>query len=327
MPRSSGEIATHDYSFGGLRIRSDIALPGLAEARSQGQEPELRLTAEAGPPLLPDRVWYAWSQGYRLELGMLGERWLMRSRFDGSFLIDADGRALHLVAQTLPPEPETIEVLLRRVLPRIPVLHGAIAIHAASLACDGGSLMLIGRSGAGKSTLCASLASSPGWLALGDDTALLSNPQAPVLSPSTSSVCLWPDSRDGLNLPLDTSERLATGTGKTRTPVAGSGAPPHVALRAVLFLDRSADAAAPRLERLSLAEAVSEIVPQIVRFNPHGESAKERIDSVLGMTQVLRACPAWRLVYPSSYAALPQVEALLRPLLASAVEDCAASPD
>ena len=69
------EFATHDYSFGGLRVRSDIVLPGLVAASSEpGPEPELRLTAEAGAPLLPDRVCYTWRQGYRLELATLWQR-------------------------------------------------------------------------------------------------------------------------------------------------------------------------------------------------------------------------------------------------------------
>lgn len=315
MPMSSPECATFDYSFGGLRVRSDIALPGLVEAGSTDAGPALRLTAEAGEPLVPDRVLYTWQQGYRLELGTLGERWLMRSRFDGSFLLDRDGGALHVVARTLPPGPEATEVLLRRVLTRVPVLHGAIAIHAASLACDGGSLMLIGQSGAGKSTLCAALARHDGWQMLGDDTALLWNPEAPMLGAGARSVCLWPESRDGLAIPLEGSAPLASATGKTRAPIASGDPAPRVPLRAILFLDRSAEADAPRLERLSVAEAVGRIVPQIIRFNPHGDSAQERIDALLGLTQVLRACPAWRLVYPSDYAALPRVEALLRPLL------------
>ncbi|MCW3846651.1 hypothetical protein OF829_05325 [Sphingomonas sp. LB-2] len=313
---------THDYSFGGLRIRSDIALPGLAEAGwGQGAAPELRLTAEIGAPPPFDRVWYQWHQGYRLQLGERDGRWLIRSRFDGSFLIDRDGSALHLMAHTLPPAPEVIEVLLRRVLTRVPVMHGATAIHAASLACDGGSALLIGRSGAGKSTLCASLALHGGWQILGDDTALLWTPQAPMLGAGARSVCLWPESHDGLGVPSARSEPLASATGKTRSPIEQKDPPPRVPLSAVFFLDRSADAPAPRLERLSVADAVSLAVPQIIHFNPHGESAQERIDAVLGITQALRIRPAWRLIYPNSYAALPQVEALLRPLLA-----CAAPP-
>lgn len=318
---------TYDYHFGGLRIRSDIALPGLLKAdAAQGREPQLRLTAEAGAPLSPDRVWYEWQQGYRLQLSEHGGRWLFRSRFDGSFLIDRDGSAMHLVARTLPPSPEVIEVLLRRVLVRAPILQGAIAIHAASLACSGGSAMLIGQSGAGKSTLCAALAGHPGWQVLGDDTALLWNREVPMLGAGAGSVCLWPESHDSLRLPPGRSELLASATGKRRAMIEGHDPQPLVPLRAILLLDRTADAVEPRLERLSVADAMNRVIRQSVRFNPHGDSGQERIDSVQGIMLALRSSPAWRLVYPSSFAALPRVEALLRPLLGGAAKDCAVSP-
>lgn len=317
---------TYDYSFGGLRIRSDFAMPGLIDAvPGQGVEPVLRITAEAGEPLVPDHIWYAWSQGNRMELGEYGGRWLIRSRFDGSFLIDRDGGALHLVAQSLPPEPEVLEILLRRVLPRAPMLHGAIAIHAASLACGGAGAMLIGQSGAGKSTLCASLSRHPGWQVLGDDTALMWSPKTPMLGAGARTVCLWPESRDGLGVGTERSEFLANGSGKTRTFVEGSAPPSRVPLRAVIFLNRSADTALPELRRLDLAEAIGLTVPQLIRFNPHGDSASERIDSVLGVTAALRVCTAWSLNYPSTYPALQQVEALLRTLLMSEQGYCVAS--
>lgn len=307
---------TFDYSFGGLRVRSDFALPGVAAATSeQGGEPQLRITAEVGAPVVPDRVWYAWSQGNQMELGEHQGRWLIRSRFDGSFLIDRDGGALHVVAQTIPPGPEVLEVLLRRVLPRIPILHGAIAIHAASVAYGGGGAMLIGRSGAGKSTLCAALARHPGWQALGDDAALMWNPEAPMLGVGVRTVCLWPDSRGGLEVGPERSELLANGSGKMRTFVDGEDPPSRLPLRAVVFLNRSIDTPIPELRKLDLTEAINLIVPQVFRFNPHGDSRKERIDSVLGVTAALRVCPAWSLNYPSSYPALQQVEALLRTLL------------
>lgn len=316
---------TFDYSFGGLRVRSDFALPGLVAAtRGQGGEPQLRITAEVGAPLVPDHVWYAWSQGNRMELGEHQGRWLIRSRFDGSFLIDRDGGALHLVAQALPPEPEVLEILLRRVLPRVPMLHGAIAIHAASVAYGGGGAMLIGRSGAGKSTLCASLARHPGWQALGDDAALMWNPTAPMLGVGAKTVCLWPESRDGLGVGPERSELLGNGSGKVRTFIDGVDLPSRLPLRAVVFLNRSVDTPIPELRRLDLTEAINLTLPQVFRFNPHGDSRKERIDSVLGITAALRVCPAFSLNYPSSYPALQQVEVLLRTLLIGEQNDCVA---
>lgn len=311
---------THFYSFGGLRIRSPIELPSLvlADPADAGWAGELDLRIETGAPVEPDAVSYEWRNGYRMRIGEADGRWLFRSRFEGSFLIARDGRELTLIVDTMPPSPEAIEVLLRRVLTRVPMLHGAIAVHAASLMQHGGGLLLIGRSGAGKSTLCAALTVQGGWQILGDDTALLWNPAEPMLGAGAKSVCLWPESRDGLALSPDDSIPLASATGKGRSPVAAADPPPLVPLRALIFLDRRPDIAEARLEPLETAEAMTLIVPQIIHFNPSGSSVRQRVHAVSGLREVLCHRPAWRLVYPSDYAALPAVEALLRPLLALA---------
>lgn len=312
---------THFYSFGGLRVRSAIELPGLVLAgdADAGWAGDLDLTVETGSPIAHDDIGYEWRNGYRLRLGEKDGRWLIRSRFDGSFLIDRDGRAMTMVVDAMPPDPAAIEVLLRRVLTRVPMLQGAIAVHAASLVQDGGGVLLIGRSGAGKSTLCAALTVQGGWQILGDDTALLWEPRAPMLGAGAKTVCLWPESRDGLDLSPGESIPLASATGKGRSPVAAGDPPPLVPLRALIFLDRVADVVRPRLERLDIAEAMALIVPQIIHFNPSGASVRERVHAVSGLRDVLQNRPAWRLVYPSDYAALPRVEALLRPLLADDV--------
>lgn len=318
---------TYRYSFGGLRVRSSIELPSLAHAGGAeiGWAGELDLRVEVGARLEHDVVDYEWRNGYRMRIGAKDGRWLIRSRFDGSFLIDRDGRSLTLVVDAMPPDPAAIEVLLRRVLTRVPMLQGAIAVHAASLMHDGGGMLLIGRSGAGKSTLCGALTVQGGWQILGDDTALLWNPAEPMLGAGGKSVCLWPESRAGLALSPDDIIPLASATGKGRSLVAAGDPPPLVPLRALVFLDRRPGMSEPRLERLEAAEAMVLIVPQIIHFNPSGTSVQERVHAVSGLRDVIATRPAWRLVYPSDYAALPWVEALLRPLLAPASQSANAA--
>ena len=308
---------THFYSFGGLRIRSAIELPSLvlADPADAGWAGELDLRVEVGAPVEHAAVSYEWRNGYRMRIGEKDGRWLIRSRFEGSFLIDRDGRAMTLIVDALPPTVAAIEILLRRVLTRVPMLQGAIAVHAASLVQDGGGMLLIGRSGAGKSTLCAALTVRDRWQILGDDTALLWHPDAPMLGAGAKSVCLWPDSRDGLAFAPNMAVPLASATGKGRSPVAADDPPPLTPLRALVFLDRRDTVTEPHLEPLDIAEAMALIVPQIIHFNPSGTSVAERIHAVSGLRTVLQARPAVRLVYPSDYAALPKVAAMLRRFL------------
>lgn len=323
-PMGKQKPAMFRYNFGGLHLCSDIALPDLVDAGADTAAlPALTLTAVAGSAIEPDKVWYRWQQGYRLEIGERGPHWLFRSKFPGQFVVDRDGAALRMITPDLPPPAAAIEVLQRRVLPRVAMLRGAIMVHAASLAHAGRGIMLIGRSGAGKSTLCGSLALQPDWQMLGDDAALLWHPDAPMLGGGAKAVCLWPESQQGLQLDATAGEALASATGKRRAPIVGADPPALVPLAAMIFLERGGAGFAPRLEPLSLVDFSRLIVPQIMLFNPHGDFAQQRIDALVGLVRAAQARPAWRLVYPSDFAALPDVAALLRAAMARDARDCA----
>lgn len=327
------------YRFGGIVIDSAIGLPGVAPALPVDDgRPIVTLTVRQGAVPEPDHVWYQWHQGYRLELGEWRGQWLFRCRFDGAVIVSRDGHDVTLVCPGEAPGPDLVEVLLRRVLTRVPMLFGACAIHAASLCHGGGGILLSGPSGAGKSTLCAHLARTPGWTMMGDDTALMwdATDGAPALGPGAASVCLWPDSRDGLLVDHADCQPLASATGKARAAMAQTGAqagaPAETAaatalvpVQATLFLDRQTAGARmePRAERLSPAEAMALVVPQLIRFNPHGDSARERVDAALAVAALLRHRPAYRLVYPGRYDALPAVEAVLRAVMSAPADSAA----
>jgi hypothetical protein len=306
-----------DYQFGGLAIRAQIALEGLRPiARDWQGGPELRVTAEQGPPPTGDFHHFSWPGRYGLRLGEHDGRWLFTSAVDGAFLLARDGSAMHIVVPQLPPKRATIDVLERRVLPRVPILLGATAIHAAALAGDGGALMLLGDSGAGKSTLTAALAHLAGWGILSDDMSLLWDESgAPLVAPAAAGVCVWPRSRDGLGLLPERCTKLPGYEGKMRFVPDAEGPVRAAALKGLIFLDRRREGVAPSLDRLARTDAMTLALPQIIHFNPHGSSGAERVAAVTRLNRTLQTVPAWRLTYPGSFAELPAVVQVLRTLI------------
>src|SRR5262249_6557111 len=97
--------------------------------------------------------------------------------------------------------PALANILLRRLLPRVSVLHGRLPVHAASLADGGGAILLFGGSGAGKSALTAALTQAFGWNVLSDDLSILSSAKQPTVWSTARGVSLWPESRKELMLP------------------------------------------------------------------------------------------------------------------------------
>jgi len=307
-----------DYQFGGLAIRSQIALEGLRPLPADwAGSPELRVTADQGPPPPEDMHHYTWAGRYGLSLGERDGRWLFGSAVDGTFLIARDGSAMHLFASGLPPGRATIDVLERRVLPRVPILRGATAVHAATLAANGGALMLLGDSGAGKSTLTAALAHIAGWEILSDDMSVLWEADgATIATPAAAGVCVWPRSRDGLGLPADACTELPGYEGKMRFTPSACGHPAHPApLKAFVALDRRAEGTTPSLEPLTRAEGMALAIPQIILFNPDESKSARYVAALQHLNRAMQAAPAWRLIYPAGYAALPAVVAALRGLI------------
>jgi hypothetical protein len=80
----------------------------------------------------------------------------------------------HWNDSTVPANPRRIaDTLVTVVLNRLPILWGAVALHAATLETPGGSVLLLGLSGHGKSTLSQQLSRDFGWVVHDDDTVML----------------------------------------------------------------------------------------------------------------------------------------------------------
>ncbi len=301
------------YDFGGVKVRSPVGIDGLRPCPPSA-DPRWDIAFSIGPvPMAAQAAQiYAWPGRYGMVLSMLGVDWKFSSAFGDSFILSADGTRLHFVSDAATMPTSASDLLVRRILPRAAILFGATAVHASAVAHADGGFLLMGASGAGKSTLAATMAAQPGWQLFGDDISNLW-PGPPVeLAPGSSSACVWPDSQAALALDGAQWRSMAGYDSKMWTQIGeAAGRRP---LTEMLFLARSAQTPSIRLERLTRAAAIESLLPQIVRFNPHGDSGAERVASLQLLMAALDGARAWRLHFPSDYSALDDVVATLNRL-------------
>lgn len=302
---------SHHYLFGGLAIDSDVALAGMRVAPAGSDGHPVRLAFHPSPAPPADGEIFVWEGRYGMRLDALGDDWRFSSRLDGVFIVDRAVSRIDFHSDDRVPTAAAIDVLTRRVLPRLAIATGALTVHGAALSRDDGAILMFGQSGAGKSTLTAALAQA-GWHIASDDlTMIRAGTGGALIHPGATGVCLWGDTRDALMLDPARCVAMPGYDGKWRfEPEDAPGTVP-ASLRALVFLERSADVIAPRLDRIALGEAVREATRQLIALDPTAPGFAPANRLLRAMTGI----PAVRLVYPSGYGTLPAVANLLATLL------------
>jgi hypothetical protein len=275
--------------------------------RSSRAEWTISVRAETPPD--PDATLFNWPGRYGLALSRHAGQFLFTAKSGGGFLLDSQSR--HITC-FIADDSRGIwqDVLVRRVLPRLCLLSGAIVVHAAAVARGEHGLLLMGRSGAGKSTLAAALARN-GWRLLGDDMAVVW-PDTLMIEPSANHLCLWPPSRLGLGLPDAACSPMPGYDGKLRFSPPGASKAAPARLAAIVHVAASADEE-PRIARQSPGAGMMALRPQLIRFLPG--DADERATVFDRAARIVDAVPAYRLERPASFDALAGAERLLESLL------------
>lgn len=301
------------YCFAGVAIHADVALSGLrplssTDATSRGA---LRFSCEYGPAPAPEQILFAWPGRYETRLGTIGDDWLIASRFDGVFRVNRAISTVRLVSAQTPPSAATIDVFVRRILPRLMAARGATTIHAAAVATAGAGLLLLGASGAGKSTTTAALATMPDWDVFSDDLSILWDDERPCVAPAATGVCLWGASRDGLGIDPASCHAMPGYDGKFRLEPPGPDVTSAVPLRALVFLARDPAIAEPRLRAVSRQQGLVETARQRILFNPAAPPSEERAPAFARLGRIVAGVDILRLEYPPRFDALPRVAELL----------------
>jgi hypothetical protein len=194
-----------------------------------------------------------------------GEPWLFCARVNGGyflrfvniadFFVDASGLDVRCCATLLDfADADLHHVALDQVMPLVLKLRGFEPLHASAFATPAGISAFIGPGGSGKSTIASALLRQ-GHTVVSDD-------------------CLPLYCRDGriYALPAYPGVRLWRGSRKSRwLPPAGLATFPSAPapLIRVYRVDRESDAAhgRSRLERMSMRDAVMELVASTFRFD------------------------------------------------------------
>jgi hypothetical protein len=295
--RATDPAPRRRYVFAGLAIRSSVELAEFPIMRGSPDEllPDIRICTEQRTPPRVEQTLFRWPGGYGLSLARADGCWLMSSARHGSVLIGDAGRSLSCFIDARTGLAGMTELLARRVLARVALLHGSVTLHAAAVSRGADALLLLGRSGAGKSTLSAALARDPAWCVLNDDFSILRHNRGWGVWPAPAGVKLRPDSRAALGAPLDR--------------VSDTAANPRQ-LRGLVVLDRSAATARAELRGLSPADGLVNAARHALRFNP--ADRREQVLRLQQSSEIARTVPAFVLRYPDDYARLPEAAECLR---------------
>jgi hypothetical protein len=293
----------HDY--GGLPVCSSFDLPGLAAIRpdARPERPaEMHISLTSSPPPHGRQI-HQWRGRYGLALDACGDDWLVRHG-DGIGVTIADSaRSLQCHCPDDARRPLLAEILVRRVLPRVSVLHGRLPIHAATVGDSQGAVMLLGTSGAGKSTMTAALARRLGWRIFSDDMSVLCDAQRTMVFPAVAGVSVWPATQRALALPPEECHPLQAPGGKVwYAPASAAPSPGPRPLEAVILL---CDAAGAGIEyqRLAGPSVAVMVLSQLVAFNP--TDVGEMGGLAARYIRMIARVPVYGLAYPRDYAALP----------------------
>lgn len=309
------------YLISGLRVASDLALPGAIQAAgaADGSAGQADLVIATGP--VPDSLTVADLSGPNWQLQ--GERFLLRVPGVVRMLLDGGRRITWQCEAGTAPEDAAIFVAASGIGLS---LHqrGCAVLHAGAVAVDGRAVLFCGPSGAGKSTMAAALAER-GHRLLADDQCVLSGLQSPavLVHPDGRAMKLWQQAIDQLDLAERSGAAVRSQIRKFYVEPQATAAAP-LPLGAIYLLQ---EARAPQLakggsgiavQRLNLADAALE-----VGRNAYRPAMVRRLDQaglyLQAAAGAARAGGVFRLIRPLNYDAIPAVVAALR---AHWREDC-----
>ncbi len=195
------------YSFFGLRLRSNLPLPGVTPILSNPGFPLIELhlgispRPAAGELSVEEELAYVGSHftetgepSLRIWRESKGE-FLRIAYSDGTqFWIDRKRESVWAVWPGTLSLEDTASYLLGPILGLLLRLRGVTCLHASAVAFDNRSVAFVGPEGAGKSTTAAALAQQ-GYGVLSDDiVALVEQAGEFRVMPAYPHLSLWPDS-------------------------------------------------------------------------------------------------------------------------------------
>jgi hypothetical protein len=299
----------HNYSVFGLRLNSNLKIPGLTILDSTDLPADVKVHLETAPsaserpPGDPDGPLYVSAYSADdgepvLRIWEVANGTILRlDYFDGvQFWMDRKGENVWAIwPGTLRIEDAT-SYLLGPVLGLLLRFRGLTCLHASAVTFGNCAVAFVGSEGAGKSTTAAALARN-GHPVLSDDIVALTNRGGVFhVSPAYPQLWLWPDSVEAI---FGSTEAIACFTPNydKRCVNLGSDAfrfeDRFLPLKTIYLLGERKDDPAPCIETLPRQEALVTLVANTYATNILDRDLRAREFEVLG--QIISSVPIRRI--------------------------------
>jgi hypothetical protein len=295
---------TYAYRICGLRVASEMDLPGAIPVAPDDAHPEvtIRLTS------LPEALEAATETGPNWQLAgdclLLHVPRLARYLITGGHSIEvelAPGATAHDASAFV--LGTSFGILLHQ--------RGALVLHGSAVARDGVAFAICGHSGAGKSTLAAALCEA-GFDFVTDELCVVSLDQAkrPLVTADGRQLRLWRETMEKLELVARQGASVREGFQKYLVePPVTAKAPPRLA--AVYVLRESRPPLVDGIEQLATPDAM-----RMLDFEAYRPGLRARLGSKPAMlaqgVAMLRHAKVFRLVQPRGFEHLDATVARLR---------------
>lgn len=274
-PVESLSKSPHFYKIYGLRVKSNIRIPGFPSgACTRNPDVLVDLTRCGSVIQAKPEDWQSWfvNKTGGDEGSPVVE--VLRSRVSGNVLFRYDDRTEFEIRQDgrqiighWPRSRSLSDIafyLAGPILGLVLRLRGAVCLHGCSMVAEGGAIAIVGPAGSGKSTTAAALALR-GFPLLSENNLALSEGESRFhVCPGYPRVNLWPDSVRFLFGSEEALPRVSPPWDKRRLEANKHGCrfqDEPAPLRAIyLFGNRTDQDAAPFVESLSPGDAVVALV-------------------------------------------------------------------
>lgn len=297
----SQTVNTMIYTLAGLRIVSDLPLPGLAQnVKKFPSETEIVIRHAPVPESLP-------SFDVAFSGGQCNKT---------SFLIKVPGVSRFLIRGgkeiLVDPVPaasngDLCAYLLGTVFGVLCHQRGIIPLHASAIDVANGCVAFVGESGAGKSTLVAAFATH-GHQVIADDVCFLKISAEGIVKawPGINRIRLWEDAIAALGYEEAAVERELRGYNKYLLPVLSPPNPIEPRhLRRVYQLDDAPDGSTPSVNRLYGASAVEVLMQNVYRLE-FADYMGFKPAAFIACAAVARDVPVFRFSRPRGFNTLRQ---------------------
>jgi hypothetical protein len=294
---------TYAYRICGLRVASEIDLPGAIPLAHDDAHPEVTIRLARVPEGLEEVT----ESGPNWQ--MAGDSLVLHVPRLARYLIKG-GRSIEVELAPGATARDASAFMLGTALGILLHQRGALVLHGAAVARAGSAIAICGRSGAGKSTLAAALCHA-GFEFVTDDLCAVGLDAAgkPVVEPDGRRLKLWRDSMEKLELVASQGAAVREGFEKYFfAPPAVAAAAPRLAAIYVLRESRP-----PRVD--GIAPLTTPDAMRILDVEAYRPGLRAKLGSkpaILAQgAALLRHAEVFRLVCPRSFEDLDATVARL----------------